>query len=152
MRWRDEWLEPQPLEKAEVIAEPIDEACLEKIRGMASRRQGIWEGDVFYFMGAVNEGERPYYPHVILWVDHYSGLVLSSGLAKPTEWMSEFPRQFLESTKNSKSLPQEILVKKEETFKLLEPIASGLGIKLRNVERLPALEEAQAGMFEFFGR
>lgn len=149
LKWRDKWLKPRPLEKTEVVAEPIDDARLEKIKKIAPRRQGIWESDVFYFPGAVNEGERPYYPHAILWVDHYSGFILDCDLAKPTEWMSEFPEQFLKLAENVKSLPQEILVKKEETFKLLKPIASRLGIKLRNVKRLVALEEAQAGMSEF---
>ena len=48
-----------------------------------------------------------------------------------------------------KTLPQEILVKKEETFKLLKPIASELGINLRRVKRLKMLEDAQASMSKF---
>ncbi|MBA7497356.1 hypothetical protein ES704_00084 [subsurface metagenome] len=63
--------------------------------------------------------------------------------------MSEFQGQFLKLAENYKSLPQEILVNKEETFKLLEPIVSELGIKLRRVKKLRMLEDAQASMFEF---
>lgn len=152
-RWRDEWLEPLPLEKVEIIAEPVDANRLEEIKRIISRRQGVWEIDFFYSPEGVREKEeRPYYPYVVLWVEHYSGHVLNFHLAKPTEWVYEFPEQFLKFIENIKSLPQEILVKKEETFKLLEPIASRLGIKLRRVRRLIALEEAQTGMFEFFIR
>jgi hypothetical protein len=50
------------------------------------------------------------------------------------------------------SLPQEIVVKKAETFTLLEPITRKLGIKLMKVERLSALEEVQTSMFEIFMR
>jgi hypothetical protein len=57
--------------------------------------------------------------------------------------ISEFQRQFLKLAEKIKSLPQEILVKKEETFKLLKPITSELGIKLRSVKRLRMLEDAQ---------
>ncbi|MBU4348858.1 hypothetical protein KJ599_00870 [bacterium] len=58
---------------------------------------------------------------------------------------------FLSTTpeKYYKTLPQEILVRKEETFNLLEPITSELGIKLRRVKRLRMLEDAQASMFKF---
>ena len=65
------------------------------------------------------------------------------------ECMSEFQGQFLKLAENYKSLPQEILVNKEETFKLLEPITSELGIKLRRVKKLKMLEDARASMFEF---
>lgn len=58
-------------------------------------------------------------------------------------------RAILELAENYKSLPQEILVKKEETFKLLEPITSKFGIKLRSVKRLRMLEDAQASMSKF---
>jgi hypothetical protein len=151
LRWRDEWLEPYLLEKVEIIAESIDSDRLERIKRTIHRRQGVWEIDFFYCPQGIKEkGERPYYPYVILWVEHNSGLILHHHLAKPTEWSSEFPEQFLELVENIKSLPQEILVKREEISKLLEPITYGLGIKLRNVKRLRALEEAQAGVFEFF--
>jgi hypothetical protein len=55
----------------------------------------------------------------------------------------------LKLAENYKSLPQEILVKKEETFKLLKPITSELGIKLRSVKRLRMLEDAQVSMSKF---
>jgi len=92
---------------------------------------------------------RPFYPYITLWVEHYSGLILNHHLAKPAECMSEFQGQFLKLAENYKSLPQEILVNKEETFKLLEPIVSELGIKLRRVKKLKMLEDAQASMSKF---
>ncbi|PJB58009.1 MAG: hypothetical protein CO097_00550, partial [Candidatus Infernicultor aquiphilus] len=70
-------------------------------------------------------------------------------LAKPAECISEFQRSFFKLAENRKILPQEILVKKEEAFKLLEPITSELGINLRRVKKLKMLEEAQASMAKF---
>jgi len=46
-------------------------------------------------------------------------------------------------------LPKEILVTKEEMSKLLEPITSKLGINLKLVKRLIAIEEAKHSMFDF---
>jgi len=149
--WSNEWLEPHPLEKVEIIAKSIDVNRLEKIKRMLfSQRQGVWEIDFSYFPQPVKEkGERPYYPYVIFCVEHYSYFILDSHLVKPTEFVSEFAEQFLKLVEDIKSLPQEILVKRKETFKLLQPITSRLGIKLINVKRLMALEEAQASMFKF---
>jgi len=153
LKWEDEWLEPHPLKKVEIIAEPIDANRLERIKRMIPYRKGIWEIGFFYFPQPVKEKEeRPYYPYVILCVEHYSYLILNYHLVKPTEWMPEFAEQFLELAENIKCLPREVLVKREETFKLLEPITSRLGVKLKNVKRLIALEEAQASMSEFLMR
>ena len=150
LSWRDEWIEPLPLKKTEMIVEPIDEIRLEKIKRRIPHRQGVWEVDFFYSPKAIKEkGERPFYPYITLWVDHHSGFILSHHLAKPAECISEFPGQFLKLAENYKTLPQEILVRKEETFNLLEPVTSELGIKLRRVKRLNMLEDAQASMSEF---
>jgi hypothetical protein len=151
LRWGDEWLQPRPLEEAKIVAQPLDENQLERINRTITQRQGIWEIDSFYSPEAVKEKEeRPYFPLVILWIEHHSGLILNCHLAKLTEGVSNIPEQFLKLAENIKSLPQEILVKKEETFELLEPITCKLGIKLRSVKRLIAIEEAQNSMFEFF--
>ncbi|ODS35032.1 MAG: hypothetical protein A7316_04490 [Candidatus Altiarchaeales archaeon WOR_SM1_86-2] len=149
--WRDEWLKPPGLEKAETIPEPINVNRLEKIRKMIPRRRGVWEIDFFYHPNPVQErGERPYYPYVMLWVDHYSGMILAFHLARHARYKPEFIERFLELAENTKVLPKEIFVKKEETFKLLEPLTSGLGIELSKMKRLMELEEAKDSMFDFF--
>ena len=148
--WRDIWMEPLPLQKAEIMAEPIDMVRLEKIKRRIPYRQGIWEVDYFYYPSPIKEKEeRPFYPYITLWVDQHSGFILRHDLAKPAECMSEFQGQFLKIAENRKILPQEIWVKKEETFKLLEPITSELGINLRRVRKLKMLEEAQESMPKF---
>jgi len=151
LRWIEEWLEPLPLEKTKIVTASLDENHLEKIKRMITQRQGIWEIDFSYLSQGVREKEeRPYYPYVIFCVEHYSGFILNSYLASPIECMLEFAEQFLKFVENFKSLPQEILVKKEETLKLLEPVTSRLGIRLRRVKRLIALEEARTSMSKFF--
>jgi len=123
---------------------------LEKIKRTIPYRQGVWEVDYFYYPSPIKEKEeRPFYPYITLWVDQHSGFILSHDLAKPAECMSEFQRNFLKLAENRKILPREILAKKEETFKLLKPIASELGINLKMVKKLKMLEEAQASMRKF---
>jgi len=123
---------------------------LEEIKDRIPHGQGVWEVDFFYYSPAVKDKEgRPFYPYVTLWVEHHSGFILSYHLAKPAECISEFQGQFLKLAENYKTLPQEILVKKEETFKLLKPITSELGINLRRAKKLKMLEDAKASMFKF---
>jgi len=148
-RWKDEWLEPSPIEKVEVLAEPIDEVHLQRIKKITSRQQGIWEVDFFYSPSAVEEGERPYFPYLFLWVDQHSGLILKPDVVKPSEYRLQFPRQFLDLIESVSFLPDEILVRKEEAFQLLEPITSRLSIKLKLVKRLKGVEQAQEAMFEY---
>jgi len=148
--WEDKWIEPLPLEKKEIIAEPIDEVRLEKIKRGIPHRKGTWEVDYFYYPSPIRDkDERPYYPYITLWVDQHSGFILRHDLARPAECMSEFQVNFFKLAENRKILPREILVKKEETLKLLEPIASELGINLRRVKKLRMLEDAQASMRKF---
>jgi len=143
-------MEPLPLQKGEIIVEPVDEVRLEKIKRRIPNRQGVWEVDYFYYPSPIRDKEeRPYYPYITLWVDQYSGFILSQHLDKPAECMFEFQRNFFKLAEKRKILPREILVKKEETFKLLEPITSELGINLRRVKSLKMLEEAQASIRNF---
>jgi len=50
LSWRDVWTEPLPLQKGEIIVEPIDAIRLEKIKRRIPYRQGVWEVDYFYFL------------------------------------------------------------------------------------------------------
>jgi len=149
LEWRDQWLEPSLLEETETIMKPVDVNRLEKIKRMIPQHQGIWEIDFSYFPRAVREKKgRPYYPYVIFCVEHYSYFILDSHLVKPAELISDFREQFLKLVESIKLLPQEILVKRKKAFELLRPITSRLGIKLRSVKKLIALEHAQTSMFK----
>jgi len=145
-------LAPPPVEMAKTVGEaPIDEVRLEGIKKTSSRQKVVWEIDFSCFPSPVGEGEeRPYYPYAFLWVDRHSGLILNADVVKPAEYALAFPEQFLKHIEGVKYLPREILVRKEEVFQLLNPIASRLGIRLRLVQRLALLEEAWASMYEFF--
>jgi hypothetical protein len=152
-RWKDEWLKPLPVEKRRVVVKPMDTKRLEGVKGMMTQRQGVWEIDFVYFPQPVKEKkERPFYPLIIIWADHGSGLILNFHMQKYKECISGFPEEFLKLAEDIRSLPEEILVKKEEVFQLVQPVASDLEIKLRRVERLEALEAAHTDMLEFFKR
>ena len=149
LEWKDEWLKPSPLKKAEE-GRPIDELRLKRIKKNASFKNRVWEVDFFYPPMVVKEGERPFYPCLFLWIDHHTGLILNHYMARPSEYTSKFPEQFLSFIENIKFIPKVILVKKEEIFRILTPISSRLKIKLKLVKKLEVLEEVQTAMLESF--
>ncbi len=148
LEWRDEWLKPAPITKRRVKVEMVDEARLRRIEREASRRLGVWETDFLLSPMSVAEKreERPYFPCLFMWVDHYSGLILHIHLTEQPGDLSELPSQLLNLIENIKTLPDRILVRKKDAFRLLKPVASKLKIKLKLVERLECLEEAMINM------
>ncbi len=144
--WRDEWLKPAPLEKKEPMVPRVDEIRLLRIQKSASRSQAILETDFFFIPFAIAEGERPYFPYLQLCVEHQSGMILKFHVSKHEGYRADFQNQILTLMEEVNIYPKEIRVKKEEALRLLEPVASKLGIKLTLSEHLPALEEAKEEM------
>jgi hypothetical protein len=148
--WREERREPTSLEKAELAVPPVDELHLQKIKNSGLGRQGLWEIDQFHSPAVVDEGGRPYFPYVFLWVDHDTGLVLNVQVTGLVNYESDFQHQFMGLMEKVKVIPEEIWLQNEEPVQLLKPIASRLGIKLTRVNRLPALKMARDSLFSFF--
>jgi len=150
LSWKDLWIKPLPLTKDEIILKSLYKGLIEEINRKNILRQGTWEADFFYYTRAVKDkGERPFYPYVLFWVDHHSGFILDHHLTKPDQSIVEFQQQFYNIVMEMETLPQEILVKKEETFRLIEPIALELKINLRRVRNLEMLDSAKVSMYKF---
>lgn len=151
LSWRDAWLEPAPVEREEFAAEPVDELRLARLRKAAPLKRTVWEMDFFLSPDAVQEkrGERPYYPYLLMSVDHGSGLILGTDVLSPETYRPEFAERFLRLAERLTWLPAEIWVKKEEALDLLEPITSRLGIRLYLVDELEAMEEVRAALGRF---
>jgi len=144
LEWTDQWIEPAPFKKESIKTPFKDKDRLSKIEYANLRQSGIWETDLFYFPIPIAEkGQRPYYPHTILIVNHTSGLITGFHMIETKNFTSELGEKFLYTIKNLGTVPQEVLVKKQESFDILKPIAANLKIKLTKVKNLPMLEQAQ---------
>ena len=148
-RWEDRWLKPEPLKKESLSVNPLDDVRLQKIKRSCSVRPAVWETDLFYAPGPVQEKGRPYFPYVVLWADHSSYSILGSNVLRPWNYLSEYQEGFFELVEAAKFLPAEIWVEKEELFALLAPIADKLGIALKKGKRLNAVEAAREAMRQF---
>ena len=150
LAWRDEWLKPTPFGKKEPVIPNVDEIRLQRIKKEAAQSHMVMEIDFFYTPFVITEGEKPYFPYLLLCVDHKPGMILKHHIANHKDYLMEFQNQILNLIEMVKSLPKEIRVKKKESFALLELIASKLGIKLTLAKNLHALEEAKEEMQNIF--
>ena len=148
--WKDEWLEPLALKMDDTPVIPVEETTLERIKKARLQRGGIWEIDFFYVPAALRENEeRPYYPYMSLLVDHNSTLILKSQLEKEADCKSTFPVKFADFIEHAEIMPDELLVKRYDVYRIMEPLSAELGIEINMVESLPALEYARESMKDF---
>lgn len=148
--WKDEWLEPLPLKKEDSSAILVDKTTLSRLKKARLPRRGIWEIDFFYVPAPVWEkGERPYYPYMSLLVNHNSALFLNFQMEKQSDHKSKFPEKFADFIERIKVMPYELLVKRHDVYRIMEPLSKELGIEITMVESLPALEYAQRTMRGF---
>lgn len=148
--WKDEWLEPLPLKMEEAQAIPVEETTLNRLKKARMQRKGIWEIDLFYVPAIIREKEeRPYYPYMSLVADHNSSFILDFQLEKDAASKSTFPVKFADLIENAKVMPDELLVKRYDVYRIMEPLSAELGIEINMVESLPALEYAQESMKDF---
>lgn len=148
--WKDEWIEPLPPESKDLPVTPVDETLLNRLKKARLQQRGVWEVDFFFVPAPIWEKEkRPYYPYMSLMVEHNSAFILNFQLEKREEFALKFPEKFVSFLERVKIAPQVFLVKRDEVGRFLEPFASSLGIKIKMVEGLPVLEEAQRSMRGF---
>lgn len=146
--WKDEWQDPLVPESEDFP--PVDKTLLTRMKKAGLRKSGIWEVDSFYVPAPVHEkGKRPYYPYMSLIVDHNSGMILNFQLEERKEFTPKFLENFVTFFERIKIAPQAFLVKRDEVYDFLEPLATGSGIGIELVDSLPVLEEAQRSMKGF---
>ncbi|MCC7550418.1 MAG: plasmid pRiA4b ORF-3 family protein [Methanobacterium sp.] len=144
--WQDEWREPS--EENEVMVGFVEEDALDEMFNLA--HQGVWEVDYSIFPEPVQDDprERPYFPYIITWADHEHGMVMNTTLAEPSQWGSIFSESLKEVMKSKGSLPQEILLRRNEIYNLMEGIASSLKIELTIVADLDIIDDAMEYMMD----
>lgn len=150
LEWKDTWMVPPPPGKKHASEAKIDELLIERIKRNSKRSQGTWEIDSFYFPAPVAEGDRPYFPRTLVIADHVMELILHTHLAHPENALQELQGALLKFMEVNGILPGQVLISKEETKDLVEPITGRLGIKLKTVGKLKAAKAFKAEMVNQF--
>lgn len=124
--------------------------------GRLPRRAARLEVDFFMFPAPVqDEGDRPYFPHMLLVVEAGSGMVLGSELLaphpSPEAMLGRVPENLADQLSAVELTPEKISVDSGLLFELLEPLAEEVGFDLELSPSLPGLEAAREVLLRTFG-
>lgn len=152
-QWKDTWLKPVFLRKVVLMARTIDRERIENIKKISSPQNQIWEADYFYAPAYIAEkGKRPYFPLILLFVDSASFFIINAHMSPLGKYKIEFYEQFLKAVESIKVIPAEIQVKKGELHVVLGKLCAELGIKIRTVKNLRAVDDVRRHMEKDLGR
>jgi hypothetical protein len=135
---------PEPLAATPEPAQ-MDQNRIRRIRDQKYPVRGAFEAD--HFFGAAMVGkkdERKACMRLGLVVDADSGLVFPPELGMPERATSDIiATALLSAVETARCVPREIRVSQHQFETFLEPLARELGITVRTVKRLPALQDAK---------
>jgi hypothetical protein len=144
-RWQDAWLKPEPLKQKALPTASVDDLRLQRIKNKLKRTPAVWEVDFFYALAPIASGDRPYYPYAVMIADSESGFIHDVHLSEKIKYPFEFSDHLLLCIEKN-GLPEEILVKRDDVFEFLKPIAMKLDIALSKAGKLPAVDTARRSM------
>lgn len=150
LKWRDQWMEPSPLDKKAVAPiPPISELLLHRIKKESSRLQTSWEIELCHAPFTVAEGGRPFYPYISMILEVNSGLIIGNNVFPLTGYETDFQKQLLKIIEDNGVFPKEIHVGREEVRRLIAPIADALDIKIKLLKKLPGISAALRELSKF---
>ena len=152
--WEDATIGVPPLD-----APPIEvEVEVEKMEalGRLPMRRAHLEVDFFMLFASVrDQGDRPYFPHMLMMVDAESGMILGSELLAPfpsqeAMWGS-VPENLADQLLGMELRPEKISVDSDLLFSLLAPLSEQVGFGLELEPSLPSLEAVREDLLDAFG-
>jgi hypothetical protein len=141
--WHDEWLAPAPLKPEPEFRDfPINEVRVAKVKRSFPIHSGVWEMDCPFHPAPIQEkkGRRPYFARQYLVMDHESGQGIVATVAESDMRALNLREQFLNACEQSGHLPSEVQVRSEEVAEIMRPLASILGVEVKLVKKLPAIQ------------
>lgn len=151
--WHDALRRPEALPNEPVPKElQVDPARLARLRESLPGTDGIIEVDLFTAPTVIREAkdQRPFLPTLLLMVDAGSEHLLGVGTF-PSGGPVPAAAAFVDSLERVGMLPAQARVAQEAVYAALEQPARELGIELRWVNELPAVEDARGSLFEHLG-
>lgn len=156
--WETTWLPFTPEKYIRMGAAPLwsatdtDISSLIQTLDQAESSKGTWEVEVFYGSMFVQERNdvRPYFPPIVLIVDHDSGFILGTTVTEKTQEMPQAIVAKLDKIVSSHhARPRRLLVKQRELYTLLAPLEAYIALTCEMVDWLPGCREAKNSMNAF---
>jgi hypothetical protein len=152
--WEDTTTGVPPLDAPPIEVEM--EATKMEALGLLPMRKAHLELDFFMLLAPMmDQGDRPYFPYMLMVVDAESGMILGSELLQPfpsleAMWGS-VPEALTDRLSGVELLPEKISVDSDLLFALLEPLAEEAGFELELAPSLPSLEAVRENLLDTFG-
>ena len=152
--WEDAATGVPPLDAPPIEVE-VEVSKMEAL-GRLPMRKAHLEVDFFMFPAPVgDEGDRPYFPHMLMMVDAERGMILGSELLTPSPSQEAMwgavPETLAEIFSRMELLPEKVSVDSDLLFSLLEPLAEEAGFELDLAPSLPGLEAVRVDLLQTFG-
>lgn len=154
-KWMDEWREWPHLEDEadNDLLPPVSQVSEIRLKRVLKQAEasGAWEVDISYAPFSVWEGERPYFPRLMLCVHYGSGTILAAYPGELSVDSSEFVNQFVATMEQHGLYPEQVVVSRKSVGRLLSSVAQAIGAEVIDVDYLPGVAKAREGMEEFMG-
>jgi hypothetical protein len=153
--WRDEIKKfgaPKPLDLTIELDQPVLDAIMK-----FPRKPGRVEVDYFMLPNSIHEkGRRPYFPYSLMMVDttHHAiiGMELLSPIPDLEAMWGGLGSAVLKIFHQNGWLPAELDVRDDLLFGILTMLSSKIGVKVKQENELPMLDDAADGLIDYLNR
>ncbi|MFC0212173.1 DUF6930 domain-containing protein [Paenibacillus chartarius] len=154
INWGEERIVPGPgMIPEDPEAGPLDQLQLAKLRKSLKPAKGaLWEMDCFFLPMPIQEGDKPFYPLMLLVVDHESEMILHTALFEKSSAPREVTARMLELIQSAGILPEGLWAANPRVFDYMHQLITGLKLQAYVASELPVLEQAKSVMLHQFGR
>lgn len=132
----------------------VDPGALERLKRIRSTRMVVQVAFIMAPFRVEERGQRPYVPLLLLVVDADSGMILGSEAMPPQPTIQQtwgmMPLHLGRILAQCGVRPQRIEVQSERLARLVRHMTEPLGVPVRRVERLPAVDEAVESLTSFY--
>lgn len=148
--WEDQIMRIESPEPQDIDI-TMDLDALESLQRLPKSAHKI-EADFFMLPAPIQEGDRPFFPYILLMADSKSGMVVGTEIFSPLPSLEEMwgnvPMNFVTQLVNCGICPKEVKVRSPLLADLLEPLCDEVGFKLKISQRLKSLDAAMESLFQ----
>lgn len=148
--WEGKWTDMTVSKPEQTVYESVlAEIQLAAIRKRAKQTTAVWEIGMFYLPRPVQEGRRPFFPRVSVIMEQNSGLVIGydlTGAEGSPPLHAHLQINLFQTISNTECYPTRIWVDDEQVYHMLNHVCKQIGIQLKQVDRLPAMDLMKQSM------
>jgi hypothetical protein len=131
--WAYEWLEPIESEEDEELPEiQISQVYLKSnLANLPKNATKSWIVEIFQapYPAQDKEGERPFFPKVLLYIDPETGMVIDNESYPMGKAETDFQKSFVKCCKAQKYIPSKLFAGNEYTYEFIEALGKEIGIE-----------------------